>query len=387
MQSKLIEKISNIVLLLLLFMAAVSYNGKLFGKKLENIIGTEEESIKILPPDAGQLKLLGLSDAVLDDESFGTWSVNRDNAGEYIINTSAFSEGIYGFAGPVPMYIYLDSDRKVKGILLQENSETPDFIESVKDNGIISQWIGKSSSDISSFKPDALSGATITSNAINNSIKQSLSASGGTSINRGVMDVFDIKSIVALLVIVFGLLLSFKSRANKKLRTIQLILNTAVLGLWCGKFISLKVMLSWTSNGVNVIAGMVLVIMLLLSVVLPIFFNKKSFYCNWICPFGSAQELAGKLNKNKVRIGNKTMNVLKHSREVITLGVFLLLWLGIATDIIDYEPFSAFIFQHASFAVILIALLSLLASVFTPRPWCRFACPTGQVLKWINKMN
>jgi hypothetical protein len=285
------------------------------------------------------------------------------------------------------MYIYLDSDRKVKSILLQENSETPDFIESVKDNGIISQWIGKGSSDMSDFKPDALSGATITSKAINNSIKQSLSANGGTSINRGVMDVFDIKSIVALLVIVFGLLISFKLRANKKLRTIQLILNTAVLGLWCGKFISLKVMLSWTSNGVNVIAGMVLVIMLLLSVVLPIFFNKKSFYCNWICPFGSAQELAGKLNKNKVRIGNRTMSILKHSREVITLGVFLLLWLGIATDIVDYEPFSAFIFQHASFAVILIALLSLLASVFTPRPWCRFACPTGQVLKWINKMN
>jgi polyferredoxin len=196
----------------------------------------------------------------------------------------------------------------------------------------------------------------------------------------------DIKTIAALLVIILGVIVSFRFKTNKHLRTIQLVLNTVVLGFWCGKFISINVLLGWTANGMNLLTSSAVFLMLVLSFVMPLFFKKKSFYCNWICPFGSAQELAGKLNKKKLHPSPSLMKVLKHTQTFITLAVFFCLWMGIASDIVNYEPFSAFIFKHASLAVLIIAGISLLISIITPRPWCRFVCPTGQILNWTNKM-
>jgi len=142
--------------------------------------------------------------------------------------------------------------------------------------------------------------------------------------------------------------------------------------------------MGWISNGTNIITGGVVLFMFLLALIMPLFFKKKSYYCHWICPLGSAQELAGKLSKRKISISQRVLKYLNYSQEFITLLLFFALWLGLATDITDYEPFSAFLFQHASWGVISIAVLSLVTAIFTPRPWCRFACPTGQLLNWLH---
>ena len=246
--------------------------------------------------------------------------------------------------------------------------------------------MGKDYQDMSSIKPDVLSGATMTSSSINRSILNSLQAisNGGNKTNW--LSVIDTKSIVAILVILLAVFVSFRVKSNKHLRTLQLVINTAILGFWCGKFISINVLLGWTANGMNLLTSSSVFLMLVLSIVMPLFFKKKSFYCNWICPFGSAQELAGKLSKKKFHPSQKLMKVLKHTQTFITLAVFFCLWMGVASDIADYEPFSAFIFQHASLAVLCIAAISLLISIITPRPWCRFVCPTGQILNWTHKM-
>lgn len=81
------------------------------------------------------------------------------------------------------------------------------------------------------------------------------------------------------------------------------------------------------------------------------------------------------------------LKILKHTRKCITVGLFAAMWLEASTSIAGYEPFSAFLFQHASTAVLIIAGLSLIISLFTPKPWCRFACPTGEMLKWTDKLS
>ncbi|GAF05888.1 4Fe-4S binding protein [Saccharicrinis fermentans] len=389
MQSKFIESASNTLLLLLFFMAAVSYNGKLFGYKSQDLLSGKKEFVEILPPTHTQLEHLGLENMQLEEDSKGIWRIKNSSENERVVNTLAFSKGIYGFGGPIPMYLYLDKSNTIKQIVLGENSETPDFLASVLQDGIVSQWLGKNTEKMSNIMPDALSGATMTSNAINFSIQKTLDVVDNKSSSRYWWTVLDIKTIIALLVIFLGLIISsIKSKKKKHLRTAMLVLNTGVLGIWCGKFISLNILLGWVANGMNLLTSGVVFLMLLLSVLMPLFFkNKKSYYCNWICPFGSAQELAGRLSKKKIKIGAKFMQILKHTREVITLCVFVGMWLGMASDIANYEPFSAFIFQHASVAVLLIAGLGMLTAVFISRPWCRFVCPTGQVLSWMNKMN
>ena len=49
----------------------------------------------------------------------------------------------------------------------------------------------------------------------------------------------------------------------------------------------------------------------------------------------------------------------------------LCLWTGVWFDWIDYEPFSAFVFQSASWAVIAIALAFVALSTVIMRPYCR----------------
>ena len=66
----------------------------------------------------------------------------------------------------------------------------------------------------------------------------------------------------------------------------------------------------------------------------------------------------------------------------ILFGVLMFLTLtGIFSAWTDYELFTAFIWQSASVVVIIIAILFVVLSVFVPRPYCRFVCPTGTVFK------
>ncbi|MCT4644003.1 MAG: FMN-binding protein, partial [Carboxylicivirga sp.] len=268
MQRHHIESIANMVLLLLFFMAAVSYNGKLFGHKPENLFSSNKETVKIDPPNAAQLSALGLNNVILEEQEKGKWTFSNGQSEEYILNTNAFSKGIFGFAGPTPMYLYLDKDQRLKQVLLFENNETPEFMVSVHEQGIIQQWIGRSPAESVDIKPDVVTGATITSNAINRSIQASLAVVGNTQSSKHWYASFDLKTIVALLVIVFGIFVSFRAKKIKWLRTIQLALNTLILGFWCGKFISLQTLLGWTANGMNLLTSLVVILMLTLAIVM-----------------------------------------------------------------------------------------------------------------------
>ena len=62
----------------------------------------------------------------------------------------------------------------------------------------------------------------------------------------------------------------------------------------------------------------------------------------------------------------------------------LLAWTGIFLEWMDYELFTAFIWQSAAWGVIIVAAVFLVASLFVSRPYCRFVCPTGTLLKMLN---
>ncbi len=384
--NKLISTLLNSIILILLFMAAVSHNGKFFGKKTSEFWQKSDVKLYEPPSSSNFLEENQLAVRHKNPSQKGIWKLENhqgDKAG-VVINSSKFSESVYGYAGPIPMYIYLSQDSVIKNIEVLPNQETPRFLNNVINRGVVDQWIGKSISDLTTFQPDAVSGATLSSDAINKSITQSIY--GMQSIVSENTIYLSWKNVAALFIIVLGVVMSFFAPKKKVYRLLQLILNTLVLGFWCGKFISLQIIIGWIANGINLTGSLVVFVMLILAVVIPLFTKQRQYYCNWICPFGSAQELVGKLNKRKLNIPESVFKFLKFTRVIITALVFFLLWIGIATDIVDYEPFSAFLFQQAEIIVLVIAVLSLLTSLFVNRPYCRFVCPTGEVLSWIHRM-
>ena len=81
-----------------------------------------------------------------------------------IVDTTVPGEGIIGYRGQVPIQVYVVKGR-VADIVLGDNSETPRFIKRVY--GIITpNWIGLRLKDAAKAEVDAVTGATLSSNAL-----------------------------------------------------------------------------------------------------------------------------------------------------------------------------------------------------------------------------
>jgi len=128
--------------------------------------------------------------------------------------------------------------------------------------------------------------------------------------------------------------------------------------------------------------------LLLLSVIL---FSR--IFCGYVCPLGSMQELASKLNfkstvkqQKKVKYSFDPSNKLLHRIRWVYLMI-----LGITAFIMGFsisqhlDPFNGFLFMEelALFTLILLVLI-FVASFFIYRPWCRGFCPFGAVSSLIS---
>lgn len=312
---------------------------------------------------------------------------NKEKLG-WAYSTSPASDSIIGFGGPVPMLIGVDQQDKVKGISLLKNSESRGFIRKIKRSGFFNQWNGIPIKEIPSHQVDAVSGATISTTAMIGSVNYATSqflhlSSDGTK-KHDWLNI--LKLSLGYLLILSALLQYFGFfKKMKKYRLAHQIFTIVVLGFWMGTFLSSVTFYNWATQGINLEHSLFLLILVVISLVLPLFFDK-AFYCSYVCPYGACQELAGKLNKkNKVKLPLRVKNFLSNLRERIFAVIVFLLLIGVSFDLTNVEPFSAFLFQTASVPIIILALAFLILSIFIPKPWCRYMCPTGQILEIIRK--
>ena len=302
--------------------------------------------------------------------------------GSIVIYTKALGADIQGYAGKVPLEITL-KDGKVQNVKALDNAETPDFFEQA--SALLARWNGKTLEEAQAMKVDAVSGATFSSNAIIGNMQRGLQYALGlqalTSGKGSTAGGFDCsaKNIVGLVVVLMAAILPLFVK-NRKYHLCQLMLNIVVLGFWCGAFLSYTSLLGYIAHGINVLAVIIPVVMLLTAFIYPLF-GKKAYYCTHVCPFGSLQQVAGKCVKYKVRMSPRTLRRLDLFRQILWAVLMLCIWSGVWADWSDYEPFSAFIFQSASWVVIALAAIFVLLSLIVTRPYCRFVCPMGSLLK------
>ena len=93
-----------------------------------------------------------------------------------ILFSSPYSDGVKGFNGPTPLLIALDAEGRIKTVALLENEETPRFVHRVEKGGLYDAWIGLTVDEALNKDVDAVSGATYTSNGVENSLKARLQA-------------------------------------------------------------------------------------------------------------------------------------------------------------------------------------------------------------------
>lgn len=364
----MIRLLSLVVVMLVLSAAAILRDGRIFGHDLRQ---THAAVVSVA-------------------QGSDTLSVQPD--GTFVVNTRVLAKDVQGYGGPVPLKIHIDKDGRLTAIEAEPNAESPSFFDHAKE--LFSRWQGKTIDEAMAEDVDAVSGATFSSKAIIRNVQRGLAyakqhglADGGKgaqeeSAERTVATGWTLGSIVALIAVLLGAIVPLFTN-NRRLHLVQLVVNVVVLGLWTGTFVSYTLFLRIFAGGVSLSAIGAFaapLLMLIVALIYPLA-GRSGHYCANICPFGSAQELAGKLSRRKLRITPRVLKLLSVLRNLLWGVLMALLLTGTCTAWIDYELFTAFLYSSASVWVIVLAALFLVLSVWVPRPYCRFVCPTGALMK------
>ena len=369
--------LSLVVVVLILAAAAILRDGRILGHDLR-----EAHEAKALKND--------------------TLEVTPDGA--FVVSTKPLAKDVQGYGGPVPLKIHI-KDGRVAAVEAEPNAESPDFFNRAKE--LLNHWQNKSVDEALAEEVDAVSGATFSSRAIIANMQRGLAYAkqhgqwgedgsvgaletsappivGSEDGSVGALET-SAPPMVALIVVLLGAVVPLFYN-NRRLHLVQLAVNVVVLGLWTGTFVSYTLFLRVFSGGVSLSAIGALAAPLLMLIVALIYpwAGRSGHYCANICPFGSAQELAGKLSRRKLRITPRVLKLLSVLRNLLWGVLMALLLTGTCTAWIDYELFTAFLYSSASVWVTVLAALFLVLSVWVPRPYCRFVCPTGALIKSVE---
>lgn len=364
----MIRLLSLVVVMLVLSAAAILRDGRIFGHDLRQ------------------------THAAVVSVAQGSDTLEVQPDGTFVVNTRVLAKDVQGYGGPVPLKIHIDKDGRLTAIEAEPNAESPSFFDRAKE--LFSRWQDKTIDEAMAEDVDAVSGATFSSKAIIRNVQRGLAyakqhglADGGKgaqkeSAEHTVATGWTLGSIVALIAVLLGAVVPLFTN-NRRLHLVQLVVNVVVLGLWTGTFVSYTLFLRLFAGGVSLSAIGALaapLLMLIVALLYPLA-GRSGHYCAHICPLGSAQELAGKLSRRKLRITPRVLRVLTALRNLLWGVLMALLLTGTCTAWVDYELFTAFIYSSASVWVIVLAVLFLVLSVWVPRPYCRFVCPTGALMK------
>ena len=91
-----------------------------------------------------------------------------------VLLSSPYSDNIKGFNGPTPLQIALDENGKIIEVRVLSNNETPSFLNKVINAGFLNSWNGLTVKEALDKNVDAISGATYSSNGIQQSLKARL---------------------------------------------------------------------------------------------------------------------------------------------------------------------------------------------------------------------
>ena len=396
---KIINKILNylIVAMLLFFVA-------------ENIISSQSSTVKVQSSAEPKYNLtLTLDDAkknfpeadslVLEDVNLYNVFDDGNKIGT-IVNTSPFSDEIYGYNSTTPLTIFLDENDRISEVEICENRETRGYLNKVINSGYLDLWDGLTPKEAATHNVDAVSGCTFTSIAVAQSLQirmQDLSKEKGKiAIDRKLLA----RQICIVLVTILAAICFFNPNKTKILRYVTLLLSIAILGFWTNSLLSLALFYNWMTNGISLAIQLPLLIIAVLAILLPLF-TKKSFYCQYLCPFGAAQEFVGGIGlKVKGKRGQQTtdnrqqtlftkaniFNFFAVLRKVILLTLLIIVALGVGLDLSVVEPFPIFNYQSIGFGVAIFAAVIIVASVFIKKPWCNYLCPTGTLLESFRRL-
>ena len=331
-------------------------------------------------PDEDQISLHRVNDS--GDQHLG-----------YLTHSSPHSDNLIGYRGPSDVLIALETDASsLRGIALRDTYDTDQYVGYVtEDPQFLKLFDAMTLAQLNGLDLDAIgvegvSGATMTSR----SIAASVIAAATKSIE--IQRQFEERSpkvrvgaddVGTALVLAFGLLMAFsKLRGRRRVRIAFQVVLIAYLGLINGQLLSQALFVGWASQGLGWQFSPGLILLAAAALLIPLA-AAKNVYCHQICPHGAAQQLLKRARKRKLAVPRKLAALLRLIPIALLLVVVIVAMRQLAFNLVQLEPFDAYLWRAAGWATLTIAAIGLIASIFVPMAYCRYGCPTGALLNFL----
>ena len=143
----------------------------------------------------------------------------------HFLKTSGFCSDIIGYAGPIEFILLFDHEKKTKEIVITEHNETPSFLKRLEKKGFFRQFTNQSMDSLNLKEFESVSGATMSSRAIIESIKKRISHLTIESSGNKKESIFSFINIINFITIGYLLFLSYAFHNPKRLQIFVTINN------------------------------------------------------------------------------------------------------------------------------------------------------------------
>ncbi len=300
-----------------------------------------------------------------------------------------------GYGGPMAVCSVFDLEGNLVDFGLDnivEHKETPSYLNKINRQGFFRQFEKKTAKDslMLGSDVDAVSGATLSSRAITNSVRDvghaiATSELGMTPDKAKIDWSVGIAEIAVALIFVMGLVLS-RVKKFGKFRIPLLLLSVVVLGFWLNRSASIAQFSALFLGFFPVPQTNLIWYIVMIGAIVPALLTGKNFYCTYVCPFCGLQEATHLISKVNLPLG-KNIKWIRTMRDVILFLVIFLAFLTMNPSVSGVEPFGTiFGLTGESFAWYLLFAV-LVISFFFKRFWCTAFCPAGAFLDKIASIS
>jgi hypothetical protein len=201
-------------------------------------------------------------------------------------------------------------------------------------------------------------------------------------------------------IFVFQAPLSRARRVHRLVRTGFLMVVLVWLGWTVGVQLSIVNVINYIQApfrgfGIGIYLAEPLMVMIAVYTLVSLLLIGRGVFCGWLCPFGALQELLAQLSRalgvpqwNPSPALEKRLWMGKYiaAAAVLALALSGLDTTGAATEI---EPFKTAIISKFTrgWPYVLYAGALLAIGLFSERAYCRFLCPLGGVLAFLDRLH
>lgn len=314
----------------------------------------------------------------------------------WALRTSPAADRVIGYQGPTDAVVGFDPQGRVCGVAVLASYDNEPYVGYVRDDRAFRRiWRGMPLEELAGIDPgrtgiEGVSGATMTSQAVAAGIVRAARQHARPRTPPAGPAWFEILRGVegpqwgAIGVIAAALLAAFTRLRGTWFGRLALpVAVLAYLGFGAGAVLSQAQLLGWAQAGVPR-GAVVLTVLAAAALALPAV-TGRNVYCSHLCAHGAAQQLLVRLAKPRRRLPEWLRPMLAALPWALLAVAILSALLHLPLNLVDLEPFDAYLPAVAGTAALVLFAVSLVASWFSPMAYCRHGCPTGALLDHLRR--